>query len=139
MYFGKQFDIYISCDLYVVLVSHPGNGDMVVCFYCGVETGHWKASDIAAERHARVFPDCQYLIKERGLDFIRSILERLGPYTYQPEVQRLTVSMRYIRPRYDTAFMQAAISNPRLNFSSRMAKDVITHRQKVNSSSDMKY
>lgn len=39
------------------------NGDLTICFYCGVHCGSWKEEDVPWEEHAKLSTDCAYLRK----------------------------------------------------------------------------
>ena len=50
-----------------------GDGDKVKCFCCGVEINEWTMSDVALVLHAQRFPMCNYVKREKGEEFIRSV------------------------------------------------------------------
>ena len=48
-----------------------GTADHTVCFHCGGGLGCWMPHDNPWEEHARCYPECQFLINERGEQWIQ--------------------------------------------------------------------
>ena len=57
---------------------YTGNGDTVRCFYCDVGMREWKPSDTPWEEHAHWYPECMFLVTNKGERFIRSVQEKYG-------------------------------------------------------------
>ncbi|KAF1556213.1 E3 ubiquitin-protein ligase XIAP, partial [Eudyptes schlegeli] len=55
-----------------------GNGDHVVCFHCGGGLQEWKENEDPWDQHAKWFPGCRFVIKEKGLEFINNVHLRDG-------------------------------------------------------------
>ncbi|NWT84640.1 XIAP ligase, partial [Lanius ludovicianus] len=55
-----------------------GNGDHVVCFHCGGGLQEWKENEDPWEQHAKWFPGCRFVNKEKGIEFINNVHLRDG-------------------------------------------------------------
>ncbi|PKK26775.1 E3 ubiquitin-protein ligase XIAP isoform X2 [Columba livia] len=55
-----------------------GNGDHVVCFHCGGGLQEWKENEDPWDQHAKWYPGCRFVIKEKGLEFINNVHLRDG-------------------------------------------------------------
>ncbi|KAM9274031.1 E3 ubiquitin-protein ligase XIAP isoform 1-T5 [Morus bassanus] len=55
-----------------------GNGDHVVCFHCGGGLEEWKENEDPWDQHAKWFPGCRFVRKEKGLEFINNVHLRDG-------------------------------------------------------------
>ena len=56
---------------------HTGNGDMTICFHCGVGLKDWRAEDDPWSEHAYWSPFCVYVRFLRGTGFVEeSIIMR---------------------------------------------------------------
>ncbi|NXX58096.1 XIAP ligase, partial [Scopus umbretta] len=55
-----------------------GNGDHVVCFHCGGGLQEWKENEDPWDQHAKWFPGCRFVRKEKGLEFINNVHLRDG-------------------------------------------------------------
>ncbi|NXJ35906.1 XIAP ligase, partial [Ciconia maguari] len=55
-----------------------GNGDRVVCFHCGGGLQEWKENEDPWDQHAKWFPGCRFVRKEKGLEFINNVHLRDG-------------------------------------------------------------
>ncbi|KAM9269929.1 E3 ubiquitin-protein ligase XIAP isoform 2-T3 [Cariama cristata] len=55
-----------------------GNGDHVVCFHCGGRLQEWKENEDPWDQHAKWFPGCRFVRKEKGLEFINNVHLRDG-------------------------------------------------------------
>ena len=58
-----------------------GDGDSVICFWCGVVSGSWCVAEDAWIRHARSSRSCQFVLNEKGADFISLAIEEHGLYS----------------------------------------------------------
>ncbi|KFU98314.1 E3 ubiquitin-protein ligase XIAP, partial [Tauraco erythrolophus] len=50
-----------------------GNGDHVACFHCGGVLQQWKENEDPWDQHAKWFPGCRFVRKEKGLEFINNV------------------------------------------------------------------
>nr|XP_056715634.1 E3 ubiquitin-protein ligase XIAP isoform X3 [Euleptes europaea] len=50
-----------------------GEGDNVLCFHCGGGLREWRADDDPWEQHAQWFPGCNYLLEEKGQDYVNNV------------------------------------------------------------------
>ncbi|NWW87348.1 XIAP ligase, partial [Rhynochetos jubatus] len=55
-----------------------GNGDHVVCFHCGGGLQEWKKNEDPWDQHAKWFPGCAFVRKEKGLEYINDVHLRDG-------------------------------------------------------------
>ncbi|XP_071613459.1 E3 ubiquitin-protein ligase XIAP isoform X2 [Heliangelus exortis] len=55
-----------------------GNGDHVVCFHCGGGLQDWKENEDSWDQHAKWFPGCRFVRKEKGQEFINNVHLRDG-------------------------------------------------------------
>ena len=54
-----------------------GEGDKVKCWYCNGGLKNWDRFDDPWIEHAKWFPLCEYLLKNKGVDFVKDILKGL--------------------------------------------------------------
>ena len=74
-----------------------GVGDRVKCFACCGILQHWLYADNPLIEHARFYPNCPYLLKVKGANFIRGIL-KLYPGTQRPfQVRSLGAQLAVLR------------------------------------------
>ncbi|XP_068453591.1 baculoviral IAP repeat-containing protein 7 [Clinocottus analis] len=52
---------------------YTGHGDNVKCFHCDGGLRNWEPGDDPWQEHAKWFPRCEFLIQERGQDYISNI------------------------------------------------------------------
>lgn len=50
-----------------------GTTDRVMCFYCGGGLKGWQPEEDPWEEHAKHYPGCQFLLTEKGQEFVNSI------------------------------------------------------------------
>ncbi|NXU02032.1 XIAP ligase, partial [Buphagus erythrorhynchus] len=55
-----------------------GKGDHVVCFHCGGGLQEWKENEDPWDQHAKWFPGCRFVSKEKGIEFINNVHLRDG-------------------------------------------------------------
>ncbi|NWU76101.1 XIAP ligase, partial [Onychorhynchus coronatus] len=67
-----------------------GNGDHVVCFHCGGGLQEWKENEDPWDQHAKWFPGCRFLSKEKGIEFINNV--HLRDACSDPTVSALFIS-----------------------------------------------
>ncbi|KAL1492134.1 hypothetical protein ABEB36_012622 [Hypothenemus hampei] len=58
---------------------YVGMADQVICFYCGGMLANWKQKDDPWEQHALWFPECPYLLQQKGSDYIKNVKENRDP------------------------------------------------------------
>ena len=51
-----------------------GDCDRAKCWYCNGGLKNWERFDNARIKHAKWFPLCEYLLKNRGVDFVKDIV-----------------------------------------------------------------
>ena len=52
---------------------YTGFDDQVRCFFCSGGLREWAGGDDPWEEHARWFPDCSFLLKRKGEDFVQKV------------------------------------------------------------------
>lgn len=52
-----------------------GKSDQVICFSCELGLKHWKEQDNPWEDHAKCSPNCEFLLKERGKEFVQNYMK----------------------------------------------------------------
>lgn len=62
-------------DLSVAGFFYTGNGDRVCCFNCNGVLKHWEYDENPWEQHAMWYSYCTFLIFEKGMEFIRRLIE----------------------------------------------------------------
>ena len=60
----------------------------------------WKLNEDPWIRHARCSPQCQYLILQRGQDYVTSVTEQYGAFQAPSTENRINVSLRGIMLAY---------------------------------------
>ncbi|XP_054853030.1 E3 ubiquitin-protein ligase XIAP [Eublepharis macularius] len=50
-----------------------GDADNVLCFHCGGGLRQWRADDDPWEQHAQWFPGCNYLLEQKGQDYVNNV------------------------------------------------------------------
>ncbi|KAJ8026828.1 Baculoviral IAP repeat-containing protein 7-B [Holothuria leucospilota] len=63
-------------DLATAGFFYKGKKDLVVCFQCGGKLLDWEKGDNPWDEHARHYPKCQWLLKQKGMKFINSIQKK---------------------------------------------------------------
>lgn len=53
-----------------------GPGDSVKCFQCGGVLKKWSEADEPWTEHAKWFPDCLFLLQQKGYQFINHIQQQ---------------------------------------------------------------
>lgn len=70
-----------------------GNSDKVTCFMCGVASGDWSINETPWKRHARSSPKCQYVMSQKGEEFVGVTLEEYGEYIDSEKDKKTCVSL----------------------------------------------
>lgn len=70
-------------DLAIAGLFYMGQGDHTKCFHCGGSLHRWEPRDDPWTEHARVYPNCEYLIASKGSAFISAA--RQGQEQVLPE------------------------------------------------------
>lgn len=68
-----------------------GKRDRVKCWYCNGGLQFWKYDDDPWTEHAKWYPSCEFLLQEKGSNFVMSVTERfpnLSPVTLQENSSR---------------------------------------------------
>ena len=52
-----------------------GDGDLAKCWYCNGGLKNWERFEDPWMEHAKRFPLCEYLLKNKGVDFVKDIVK----------------------------------------------------------------
>ena len=84
---GCKSERYLSCKTsFVILmrtlliISGDASG-AVVCFWCGLVSGCWSIGEDAWIRHARSSRYCQFVLNEKGAEFVATAIEEHGLFS----------------------------------------------------------
>ena len=47
---------------HIAMLYFVGDGDLTMCFYCGIGLKDWSDADDPLVAHVRYAPDCQFLV-----------------------------------------------------------------------------
>ena len=61
------------------------NKDRVKCWYCNSGLQNWDKFDFPWEEHAKFFPKCAFLLKSKGLEFVKNFVKKC------PKLKRTTL------------------------------------------------
>nr|CAB3225622.1 ZF(RING)-14 zinc finger protein [Phallusia mammillata] len=53
-----------------------GVRDRVKCFYCNGGLQNWRRNDDAWEQHAKWYPTCEYVLQNKGVEYVHSVVAR---------------------------------------------------------------
>nr|XP_053653956.1 baculoviral IAP repeat-containing protein 8-like [Cherax quadricarinatus] len=68
--------------------------DHVQCFYCGGGLRNWEAEDIPWNEHARWYPKCNFVLVNKGIEFIKRIKQEKPPYIHSYPTVNIIVKSR---------------------------------------------
>ncbi|CAK8686349.1 unnamed protein product [Clavelina lepadiformis] len=54
----------------------PGGRDRVKCWYCNGGLQNWERDDDPWEEHAKWFPMCEFVLQQKGPDYVHGIVSR---------------------------------------------------------------
>jgi len=66
----------------------PGVRDRVKCFYCNGGLQNWRQNDDPWEEHAKWYPTCEFLLQQRGPEFVHSVVARFPNINRPPPLRR---------------------------------------------------
>jgi len=79
-----------------------GRSDRVKCWYCNGGLQNWDYTDSPIEEHAKWYPQCEFILREKGADFVQTIFDqnpdlkrpriRNGSLKFRPQQQREVVA-----------------------------------------------
>ena len=61
-------------------------GDKLKCFYCNGGLQHWKYDENPWFEHAKWYPNCEYLLRQKGLTYVQGVAD-LFPGLNRPVFQ----------------------------------------------------
>ena len=68
-----------------------GERDRVKCWYCNGGLQNWERDDNPWEGHAKWFPLCEYVLQQKGLDYVQEVVSKF-PGLQRPNFYRATSS-----------------------------------------------
>ncbi|NXW87293.1 BIR7B protein, partial [Alopecoenas beccarii] len=63
---------------------YTGQGDVVRCFYCDGAVRNWSFRDDPWREHAKWYPQCEFLLRSRGREFVSSVQEAFSSTLVSP-------------------------------------------------------
>lgn len=72
-----------------------GVGDRTRCFCCGGGLSTWERGDDPWVEHARYFKQCPYLVKSKGLSWVKEVCSEPVPVALSLEKKRVDVNHYY--------------------------------------------
>ncbi|XP_064888412.1 baculoviral IAP repeat-containing protein 7 isoform X2 [Columba livia] len=63
---------------------YTGQGDVVKCFYCDGAVRNWSFRDDPWREHAKWYPECEFLLRSRGREFVSSVQEAFSSTLISP-------------------------------------------------------
>ena len=86
-FFNQSFeDKLVDAGFYSI-----GKRDKMRCWYCNGGLQNWKWDDNPWEEHAKWFPLCEYVLQQKGLDYIQTVYRQF-PEVQRPKTYRTTTS-----------------------------------------------
>jgi len=78
-------------------------GDKLKCFYCNGGLQHWQYNEDPWFEHAKWYPNCEYLLRKKGLNYVQSVAD-LFPTLRRPVFQYPVPPQQSSPPRTSCAF-----------------------------------
>ncbi|KFP44120.1 Baculoviral IAP repeat-containing protein 7-B [Chlamydotis macqueenii] len=63
---------------------YTGHDDVVTCFYCDGGMRNWSFGDDPWREHAKWYPECEFLLRSRGREFVSSVQESFSSTLLSP-------------------------------------------------------
>lgn len=84
---------------------NTGDGDNVKCFHCDGGLRNWERGDKAWEQHAKWFPGCDFLLQQKGQDFINDVhLKKINVHSTNRALPQDGLS-----PHSESAFSESSL------------------------------
>jgi len=78
-----------------------GRSDRVKCWYCNGGLQNWDYTDSPIAEHAKWYPQCEFILREKGDDYVQMIYEqnpnlkrpriRNGSVKFRPQISQVTI------------------------------------------------
>ncbi|KFO77784.1 Baculoviral IAP repeat-containing protein 7-B [Cuculus canorus] len=73
---------------------YTGQGDVVRCFHCDGRIRNWLLGDDPWREHAKWYPECEFLLRSKGREFVNHVQESfantpLSPVSTEEQLRRL--------------------------------------------------
>lgn len=82
-------------------------GDKLKCFYCNGGLQHWQYNEDPWFEHAKWYPNCEYLLQKKGLQYVQYVAEQF-PSLKRPVFQQYPQSLPQQRPTSSNSCASAA-------------------------------
>ena len=86
---------------------YTGFDDQVCCFYCSIGLREWSITDDPWEEHARWYPDCAYLIQQKGEQYVNDVRARTP--ANKKSVQKTQAQARVESAQFEAESAQEAM------------------------------
>jgi len=70
-----------------------GRSDRVKCWYCNGGLQNWDYTDSPIEEHAKWYPQCEFILREKGTDFVQAIFDQ-NPNLKRPRIRNGSLKFR---------------------------------------------
>jgi len=110
-----------------------GERDRVKCWYCNGGLENWEPLDEPWTEHAKWFPRCEFLLQQKGPDYVRKVVE-LFPYLHRPVLSNGCDVPPSFRPTNSASF---AIIDPMVEIQSKKEKLEEMNSEVAKSAEDM--
>ena len=95
-------------DLASAGLFYTGHADLTSCFACGGNLHRWEPRDDPWVEHARLYPQCEYLIASKGRAFVAAA--QGGAEEEGEEVEMFNESSR-LSPEHSYVLTRASLTN----------------------------
>lgn len=70
-----------------------GRSDRVKCWYCNGGLQNWDYTDSPIEEHAKWYPQCEFILREKGADFVQTMFDQ-NPNLKRPRIRNGSLKFR---------------------------------------------
>jgi len=70
-----------------------GRSDRVKCWYCNGGLQNWDYTDSPIQEHAKWYPQCEFILREKGADFVQAIFDQ-NPGLKRPRIRNGSLKFR---------------------------------------------
>nr|XP_039263544.1 E3 ubiquitin-protein ligase XIAP-like [Styela clava]XP_039263551.1 E3 ubiquitin-protein ligase XIAP-like [Styela clava] len=102
-----------------------GESDKTKCFYCNGGLQNWDANDEPWTEHAKWFPGCEFVIRQKGTEFVRQIADQ-HPNLNRPHIRNPASYDIPPEIRHSTSPQPMDTRNPNSNSSNIKVDELIS-------------
>ena len=111
-----------------------GDRDRVKCFYCNGGLKNWEPTDDPFQEHAKWYPLCEYILKKRGVAFVKNEVKKhldlkRSIITNLASVQLVGDLIKYLKPQPELQTL--AFTNSRILKMWQSINNEIDHGENV--------